>query len=148
MGRRAQIFAGLAAVTVAIATGITVFAATPADAAVGGSGPYPADYETSSSLSNHTIYRPQTLPPDRMPIFVWGNGGCAANGTGQVNFLREISSYGFLAIASGAPNGSGSTTSQMLTQSIDWAVAENSTPLIKNKPRIEPCIDCASSPSR
>ena len=126
MGRRAQIFAGLAAVTVAIATGITVFAATPADAAVGGSGPYPADYETSSSLSNHTIYRPQTLPPDRMPIFVWGNGGCAANGTGQVNFLREISSYGFLAIASGSPNGSGSTTSQMLTQSIDWAVAENS----------------------
>ena len=42
------------------------------------------------------------------------------------NFLREIASHGFLAIANGGPNGSGSTTSQMLTQSIDWAVAENS----------------------
>lgn len=126
MGRRAKISAGLAAVVVAVATGITVLGATPADAAVGGSGPYPADYETSATLSNHTVYRPQTLPAERLPVFVWGNGGCAANGTGQVNFLREIASYGFLAIASGAPNGSGSTTSQMLTQSIDWAVAENS----------------------
>ncbi|GIF06989.1 hypothetical protein Asi03nite_45270 [Actinoplanes siamensis] len=116
----------MAVVAVSVAAGLIAFGAAPADAAVGGSGPYPADYETSATLPNHTIYRPQTLPSERLPIFVWGNGGCAANGTGQVNFLREISSHGFLAIASGAPNGSGSTTSQMLTQSIDWAVAENS----------------------
>jgi cellulose binding protein with CBM2 domain len=126
MGRRAKIGAGLAAVVVSVTAGIMVLGATPADAAVGGSGPYPADYETSAGLPNHTIYRPQTLPTELLPVFVWGNGGCAANGTGQNNFLREISSHGFLAIASGAPNGSGSTTSQMLTQSIDWAVAENS----------------------
>src|SRR5687768_8928086 len=31
--------------------------AVPAQAAVGGSGPYPADYETTLRLRNHTIYR-------------------------------------------------------------------------------------------
>lgn len=124
--RRSMTVAGLATVAVSIAAAVMAVGATPADAATGGSGPYPADYETSSSLSNHTVYRPQSLPSELMPIFVWGNGGCAANGTGQINFLREISSYGFLVIANGAPNGSGSTSSQMLTQSIDWAFAENS----------------------
>ncbi|MGC5377576.1 cellulose binding domain-containing protein [Micromonospora sp. DT68] len=126
MRRRSKIGAGLAALIVPVASMFMAFGATPANAAVGGSGPYPADYETSTTLANHTIFRPQTLPSERLPIFVWGNGGCSANGLSQGNFLREIASHGFLAIANGAPNGSGSTNSQMLTQSIDWAVAENS----------------------
>lgn len=121
--RRAKISAVLAAV---ITVGALVAGAPPASAAVGGSGPYPADYETSGGLPNHTIYRPQNLPSTPMPLFVWGNGGCSANGLSQQNFLREIASHGFLAIANGGPNASGSTNSQMLTQSIDWAVAENS----------------------
>ncbi|MFY1615659.1 cellulose binding domain-containing protein [Micromonospora sp. WMMD736] len=126
MRTRSKIYAGLAAAVVPLASMIITLGATPANAAIGGSGPYPADYETSSSLANHTIFRPQTLPSERLPIFVWGNGGCSANGLSQGNFLREIASHGFLAIANGAPNGSGSTNSQMLTQSIDWAIAENS----------------------
>ncbi|MFC7529281.1 cellulose binding domain-containing protein [Actinoplanes sp. GCM10030250] len=126
MLRRTAIGAVLTAVVVSVTAGVTVLGAAPAGAAVGGSGPYPADYETSAGLPNHTIYRPQTLPAERLPVFVWGNGGCSANGLSQNNFLREIASHGFLAIANGAPNGVGSTTSSMLTQSIDWAVAENS----------------------
>ncbi|MET7946476.1 cellulose binding domain-containing protein, partial [Micromonospora sp. NPDC005324] len=126
MRRRAKIYAGLAATIVPVTSVIMALGGTPASAAIGGSGPYPADYETSATLANHTIFRPQTLPSERLPIVVWGNGGCSANGLSQGNFLREIASHGFLAIANGAPNGSGSTTSQMLTQSIDWAVAENS----------------------
>ncbi|WP_328650233.1 cellulose binding domain-containing protein [Micromonospora sp. NBC_00330] len=126
MRRRAKIYAGLAAAIVPVTSVIMALGGTPASAAIGGSGPYPADYETSATLANHTIFRPQTLPSERLPILVWGNGGCSANGLSQGNFLREIASHGFLAIANGAPNGSGSTTSQMLTQSIDWAVAENS----------------------
>ena len=126
MRARVKIVAALAAAVVPAAAAFVALGAGPASAAVGGSGPYPADYETSAGLANHTIYRPQSLPAERLPILVWGNGGCSANGLSQQNFLREISSHGFLAIANGAPNGSGSTTSQMLTQSIDWAVAENS----------------------
>ncbi|MEV4844356.1 cellulose binding domain-containing protein [Micromonospora matsumotoense] len=126
MPRRSKLYAGLTAALVPAAAVLLALGATPADAAVGGSGPYPADYETSTSLPHHTIFRPQTLPTERLPIVVWGNGGCSANGLSQGNFLREIASHGFLAIANGGPNASGSTNSQMLTQSIDWAVAENS----------------------
>ncbi|GAA3786424.1 hypothetical protein GCM10022226_00660 [Sphaerisporangium flaviroseum] len=125
MRRRSIISAVLAAAVALVCAGTVALTTTPTAAAVGGSGPYPADYETSTGLANHTIYRPGTLPPEKLPIYVWGNGGCSANGTSQLNFLREIASHGFLVIASGSPNGSGSTTSQMLTQSIDWAVAEN-----------------------
>ncbi|WP_089158207.1 cellulose binding domain-containing protein [Micromonospora sp. NBS 11-29] len=126
MRRTSKIWVGLAAIVLPVTSVVMALGGTPADAAVGGSGPYPADYETSTTLANHTIFRPQTLPSERLPIVVWGNGGCSANGLSQGNFLREIASHGFLAIANGAPNGSGSTNSQMLTQSIDWAVAENS----------------------
>ncbi|MEU4420208.1 cellulose binding domain-containing protein [Actinoplanes sp. NPDC024001] len=124
MGRRAR--TSLVTAVVSVTAALLALGAAPAQAAVGGSGPYPADYETSSGLPNHTIYRPQNLPAERMPVFVWGNGGCSGNGLSQQNFLREIASHGFLAIANGAPNGSGSTTAQQLTQSINWAVAENS----------------------
>ncbi|WP_310741178.1 ricin-type beta-trefoil lectin domain protein [Microbispora sp. H10670] len=126
MRKRSIISVALAAAVAPLCAATVALTTTPAAAAVGGSGPYPADYETSTSLPNHTIYRPGTLPSEKMPIFVWGNGGCSANGLDQLPFLREIASHGFLVIASGSPNGSGSTTSQMLTQSIDWAVAENS----------------------
>ena len=126
MRKRTTVSAGLAAVFVAVATAAMALGATSADAAVGGSGPYPADYETASTLPNHTIYRPQSLPSERLPVFVWGNGGCSGNGLDQQNFLREIASHGFLAIANGAPGGSGSTNSTMHTASIDWAVSENS----------------------
>lgn len=125
MRKRSIISAVLAAVVAPVCAGVVALTMTPS-AAVADSGPYPAGYETSTGLPNHTIYRPGTLPSEKLPVFVWGNGGCSANGTSQLNFLREIASYGFLVIASGNPNGSGSTTSQMLTQSIDWAVAENS----------------------
>ncbi|GAA1806214.1 hypothetical protein GCM10009682_30140 [Luedemannella flava] len=91
----------------------------------GGSGPYPAGYETSNSLANHTIYRPDSLPCEKMPILAWSQGACSANGLSAFNFLREIASHGFLVIANGSPNGSGSSTASWLTQSMDWAVAEN-----------------------
>jgi hypothetical protein len=92
-----------------------------------GSGPYSAGYETSLRLPNHTIYRPDTLPPGvRLPIVAWGNGACRADGTWFQNILTEWASHGFLVIANGRPGGSGSTNPEMLTDAIDWAVAENS----------------------
>ncbi|MDG4830705.1 cellulose binding domain-containing protein [Solwaraspora sp. WMMD1047] len=87
--------------------------------------PVPAGYETSPSLPNHTIYRPDSLPSYRMPIVVWGQGACSANGTAILPFLRHIASYGFLVLANGSPNGSGTTTSAMLTESMNWADTEN-----------------------
>lgn len=51
---------------------------------------------------------------------LWGNGGCSADATGQAPFLTQIASQGVLVIASGSPGGSGSTTAQQMTQSIDF----------------------------
>lgn len=126
MRRRLTRAALTAAVALAALTGTS--ALVPAAAAPGGSGPYPADWSTASSLPNHTIYRPTTLPPDRLPVVVWSNGACSADGTSAANFLREIASHGFLVLSNGNPGGGGSSTSAWLTQSIDWALAENARP--------------------
>jgi hypothetical protein len=54
-------------------------------------------------------------------VVTWGNGGCSGNGLDQQNFNLEIASHGFVVIASGGPGGQGSTTAQMMKDSIDWA---------------------------
>jgi hypothetical protein len=91
----------------------------------GGDGPYkPAKYTTDSSLPQHTIYLPGTTSgTTKWPVFIWGNGGCGADGLANVNLLTQIASYGYIAIASGAPHGSGSTTSALMKQSIDWVTS-------------------------
>ncbi|KAF1813252.1 hypothetical protein P152DRAFT_395037 [Eremomyces bilateralis CBS 781.70] len=87
----------------------------------GGSGPYPANFSTDPGLPKHTIYLPNEIPADlKLPVLVWGNGGCMADGTGFQGALTEWASHGFLVIANGSPGGSGQTTSDMLLQSIEF----------------------------
>ncbi|KNG89281.1 hypothetical protein ANOM_001646 [Aspergillus nomiae NRRL 13137] len=94
-----------------------------------GSGPYPANWFTDASLSNHTIYSPVSVPPGvSLPVLVWAEGGCDNNGTKYVPFLTNIASYGFLVLASGPPNGSGSTTAQFMADAVEWITARAGTP--------------------
>jgi dienelactone hydrolase len=94
------------------------------------------------------------LGKEKLGVLAWGNGGCAADGAGGRFHLAEIASHGYLAIASGTiqsgpgapppqagdrpraapeigPNGMPlhipppATKSELLTQAIDWALAEN-----------------------
>lgn len=114
-----------------------------------GSGAYPAVMEEDTGLPGHTLYRPHDLAAlgnRKLPIVVWGNGGCANNGSAFRWFLTEIASYGFVVIANGAigsdPVGfSGppppmrarplstlpppATHTSQLIDAINWAVAEN-----------------------
>ncbi|MFC3097168.1 alpha/beta hydrolase [Alteraurantiacibacter palmitatis] len=110
-----------------------------------GDGPYPSLIELSADLPDHVIYRPQDLSavaPGTLGVFVWGNGGCAADGTSSRFHLSQIASYGYLVIAAGkwrsgpearegaeAPRAIGAspppTTAAQLTQALDWALAEN-----------------------
>jgi dienelactone hydrolase len=111
-----------------------------------GTGPYPAIYENDPSLPTHTVYRPKDLQAvkGKMPLLSWGNGACANNGLAHKNYLLEIASHGFLAIAIGPPvsrppaeaggtpaaparpPGSGpATKSSQLIDAINWAIAEN-----------------------
>ncbi|KAE9370960.1 alpha/beta-hydrolase [Stipitochalara longipes BDJ] len=78
-------------------------------------------YTSDSTLAGHTIYAPKTIPAGlKMPVFVWGEGGCIADGLSFLALLTEISSHGVFVLASGAPSGTGSTTSALLRASIDW----------------------------
>jgi len=119
-----------------------------------GTGPYPAILEQDPSLPTHTVYRPQDLSKvkGKLPVISWGNGACVNNGLAHRNFLMEIASHGYLAIAIGppiaptaqgkqvapkgdakaAPKGDGkqgpvgpATKSSQLLDAINWALAEN-----------------------
>ena len=119
-----------------------------------GTGPFPAVMEQDAGLPTHTIYRPKDLAAlhgRKLPIIAWGEGGCSNNGAFYKNFLGEIASYGFLAIATGPPQaprpagnpgdqpgagrgagrGAGNpgrgpaTKSSQLIDAINWADAEN-----------------------
>lgn len=91
----------------------------------GGSGPYTAGYSTADALPRHTLYYPKEVPEGlTLPILIWGEGACAADGLQFLEFLNEIASHGFFILASGAPNGSGQTTSALMTQAIDWALSD------------------------
>ncbi len=115
-----------------------------------GDGPHPSLIELDEGLPGFVIYRPQDLSaigPDGLGVFVWGNGGCAADGTSSRFHLSQIASYGYLVIAPGGwrsgpdrkedaaparspgPDGQfppSPTNAAQLVEALDWALAENS----------------------
>jgi dienelactone hydrolase len=101
---------------------------------------------TSGLASNDTlrVFRPADLAPfprrDKMPVVLWGNGGCAINVGRYAGLLETIASHGFLVISTnsnapaappsppqpGAPPARPrSATAADLKAGIDWAEAEN-----------------------
>ena len=103
-----------------------------------GSGPFPAVFEERSGLPDHVVYRPARPGRDPLPVYIFGNGGCSADGTSSRNHLLEIASHGYLVIASGtiprtkaAPSGGplqAQTATHLLSDAIDWAARENVRP--------------------
>ena len=65
--------------------------------------PYPVVMEHDQKLATHTVYRPATLGPAKLPVVVWGEGACVKNGLSFPEFLSEIASYGFVVVADGPP---------------------------------------------
>lgn len=114
-----------------------------------GSGDYPAIMEVDPSLPDHVIYRPADLSRlhgRKLPVVVWGNGGCSADAASSRLHLLEIASHGYLVIAAGqilsgpgaenaretvarpAADGAlpdAAVTADDLVAGIDWAMAEN-----------------------
>lgn len=79
-----------------------------------------------------------------MPLLLWGNGGCSANGLAHAAFLREIASHGYIVVALGAPRttrptppAAGATppagprvdptTAAQMIEALEWATAINNT---------------------
>ena len=111
------------------AGGTGIEAPQGAGAKTSGSGPYPAQMLTDSSLPGHTIFAPRTPPIGNLslPFIAWGNGACMLNAGEYERLLVEIASYGYVIAADGSPTGSGSTSQQSKVQdmrdSLDWAFA-------------------------
>lgn len=107
-----------------------------------GSGPFRAIAGIDPALPTHTFYRPANLPlfaQKRMPVLVFGNGGCANDAANARPLLTEIASHGYLVIALGqlksgpgglarypdritienAPPGKATSAAEM-TAAIDW----------------------------
>lgn len=100
----------------------------------GGTGPYKAVMLSENTLTTHTVFRPKDLGTfsgkNKLPVIAWGNGACANSPWEHVNFLSEVSSYGFLVIAIGpmpqeGERGRGRSTSSQLTDAINWAIAQS-----------------------
>jgi hypothetical protein len=78
------------------------------------------------------VYRPRDLSRfpagDTLPIVVWGNGACLADGSGFAGYLSTIASYGFMVVGSSPVPGKPEAriTSANLIQALDWAQAEGS----------------------
>ena len=70
-----------------------------------GTGPFPAIKEVDPAFPGHVVYRPADLNTQhgrKLPIVLWGNGGCTDDGAAERLFLEEIASYGYLVLAPGA----------------------------------------------
>src|SRR4051812_3066116 len=88
-----------------------------------------------ASLPDHTIIRPADLDlPFKLPIVVWGNGGCRDTNEEYHYFLTHFAAYGYFIVANGPPenpyhpeelNGIADPQPGKLIAAIDWAVAEN-----------------------
>lgn len=108
-------------------------------------GVYAVTSEAASGATGLKVFRPADLTSfpqrDRLPIVVWGNGGCAVDAPRYAGFLETIASHGFLVITTtasaaanpAAPGAAGNAgppprrqaTADDLKSAIDWAEREN-----------------------
>jgi acetyl esterase/lipase len=94
-------------------------------------GPYKVTSEHAFDSAGHLVFRPAELDAfpkqDKLPVMVWGNGGCAIDSTRYSGFLTTIASHGFLVLGTAAQEGAPrrSATAIDLRAAIDWAGKEN-----------------------
>lgn len=108
-----------------VATGLAAVAAGGAAPAQAATGPYKVSWSEPGDLKNHTVYRPAVPASVKLPVLVWGEGGCIGNGLAYQAFLTEIASHGILVLASGAPLGFTGTSVATMERSVDWARERN-----------------------
>src|SRR5262245_29198828 len=95
-------------------------------------GPYFTMQEAAFDAPRYIVYRPVDLAAfpaqDKLPVVVWGNGGCAIENRLYDSYLGAIASKGFLVLATrrveGDPERMQATAAHLLG-AVDWAEAEN-----------------------
>ncbi len=97
----------------------------------GGSGLFKAVAMSDPTLQKFVVYRPKDLywastREKKLPILIWGNGGCADTSTGYERMLTEIASQGYVVIALGEiemqhnSRKTVHTPSEMMRDAMDW----------------------------
>jgi dienelactone hydrolase len=131
----AAAFSGICAAQPAGITPEMIATALPEEGApLAQPGSYPVMSELAFGNDALMTYRPSNLDrfprEDTLPVVVWGNGGCAIDGSRYAGFLTTIASHGFLVITTagpapqpGAPRRQ--ATADNLKAAIDWADREN-----------------------
>jgi dienelactone hydrolase len=91
-------------------------------------GHYAVTSELAFGNEGLKVFRPTDLKAfpkqDKLPVVLWGNGGCAINVGRHAGFLETIASHGFLVISTNAVTARQATAAD-LKAGIDWAEAEN-----------------------
>lgn len=93
-------------------------------------GPYAVTSGKPATSPDLLVYQPRDLAGfparDTLPIVVWGNGACLADGTDFAGYLSTIASYGFLVVGTAPVAGDPQArlTSAKLIKALDWAQAE------------------------
>ena len=72
----------------------------------GGSGPYKAEIVEDNELPGYTIVKPVNLDvavsvEGKLPVMLFGNGGCMRNSWAFHNFLTHIASHGYVVVTNG-----------------------------------------------
>jgi dienelactone hydrolase len=94
-------------------------------------GPYETESGPAYGADRYIVYRPANLAAfpaqDSLPVVVWGNGGCAIDGTRYGDFLSTIASHGFLVMTTVAIEGEDrrQQSTDDIKAALDWADAEN-----------------------
>lgn len=101
----------------------------------GGSGLFKAIAVREKSLPDFVVYRPKDLywastREKKLPILIWGNGGCVDTSIGYERMLMEIASQGYVVIAIGEIqmlNGDRKevhTPSSNMVEALDWICSQ------------------------
>lgn len=73
----------------------------------GEAGPYAVTNELAFGNEGLRVFRPTSLDSfprkDKLPVVIWGNGGCAINVGRHAGFVETVASHGFLVISTNGP---------------------------------------------
>lgn len=97
----------------------------------GGSGVWKAKAVSERSLPDFVVYRPKDLKgaaaqEGKLPVLVFGNGGCSDTSAGYERMLIEVASQGYVVVAIGemqlvyGDRKDKQTPSSMLAEAMNW----------------------------
>ena len=94
-------------------------------------GPYKVTSGPAEGSPGHVVFRPADLSAfprkDKLPVMVWGNGGCAIGSNRYAGFFTTIASHGFIVMSTVAVDGAPrrQQNADDMRAELDWAAKEN-----------------------